>query len=183
MTKEPSYVQVFAELFVGTICVFPLYHRSCIVFGCQSACKFELPLYVSSVLFVHGADALFDAIPDAKESGVKNNRNNKNIFFIFLSFLSSPLARGVRRSREVSPKICLSQATPRHFVTSVSAFATPRLRPSSQRGIKNHQTFGKIGWLEFRDNLTRNCAAYWVFASTPTMQLGIYFTSYPRRWS
>ena len=181
MVSTPSYTQDCAALCTVNFSL-SLYHVKFITFGCQSALRFVFPLYVSSVVFVHGADAAFDAIPLANKSVVKIINNKNNSFFISVPFLSSPLARGVRRSREVSPKICLSQATPRHFVTSVSAFATPRLRPSSQRGIKNHQTFGKIGWLEFRDNLTRNCAAYWLFACTPTMQLGIYFTSYPRRW-
>ena len=74
--------------------MFPLYQRKLIVFGCQSACKFELPLYVSSVLFVHGALFVFDAIPDECESVVKNNKNNTNNFFIVSPFSFLPLPCG-----------------------------------------------------------------------------------------
>ena len=62
-----SYVHVFAEL-CTSINVLLLYHRKFISFGCQSAARFELPLYVSSVVLVHGALFEFESIPDANES-------------------------------------------------------------------------------------------------------------------
>jgi len=50
------------------------------VFGCQSAAKFELPLYVSRVLLVHGAELVFDAIPDANSGEANKDKNNTKTF-------------------------------------------------------------------------------------------------------
>ena len=91
MVRVPSYTQLCADC-CTVIFSFSLYHRNFISFGCQSADRFELPLYVSSVVLVHGADALFDAIPDANESVeiIIINKIIKNRFMFIPFFLLRP---------------------------------------------------------------------------------------------
>jgi hypothetical protein len=111
MVRLLSYTQVFAEL-CTLINVLLLYHRKSIVFGCQSADKFEFPLYVSRVLFVHGAVFEFDAIPDAKESPANKHKNNTKNFFMFLSFFCGPSHEALAKCGVCTPPAPLRGPSP-----------------------------------------------------------------------
>ena len=86
IVNAPSYVQLFAALFDGVICVSPLYQFNCIFFGVHLASKFVVPEYVPVIVFVQFDVAAFAAISVVAYAFILNNTATDENIILWKNF-------------------------------------------------------------------------------------------------